>query len=455
MLESKRCDSKIIETGICRGRLMCLPRATTQGCPYNLSLVLKEPFKSRRKKEIKMLSKKNFVCLAAVLFIMAMMFCSCAKRGEDEKPSPESQRAELSVQKQDFGTTADGEAVELYTLTNSNGLKAKIMTYGGILVSLEAPDQNGKLADVVLGYETLSGYVSNNPFFGATVGRYANRIANGEFTLDGTTYKLAKNNGENHLHGGIKGFDKVVWFAASFKEENAVGLKLSYLSKDGEEGYPGNLICSVTYTLTNDNELKISFDALTDKATVVNLSHHSYFNLAGQGEGDILGHRLMINADRFTPVDAGLIPTGELRSVKGTPMDFIKPFAIGARINDDDQQLKYGGGYDHNWVLSQGLLTENKTSDELELALAVRVYEPTSGRVMEVYTTEPGIQFYAGNFLDGSITGKANKIYKHRYGFCLEPQHFPDSPNKSNFPSVVLRPDQRYTHITVYKFSVR
>jgi len=425
-------------------------------------LALKKLFQSRRKKEVKMLSKKIFVCLAAVLLIMAMMCCSCAKRDGDEKPSPKPQRAELSVQKQDFGTTADAWhglparentakmavplRVELYTLTNSNGLKAKIMTYGGILVSLEAPDRNGKLADIVLGYETLDGYVRNNPYFGATVGRYANRIANGEFTLDGTKYSLAKNNGENHLHGGIKGFDKVVWAAESFKEEDAAGLKLTYLSKDGEEGYPGNLTCTVTYTLTNDNELKISFDALTDKPTVVNLSHHSYFNLAGQGDGNILGHRLMINADTFTPVDAGLIPTGELRSVKGTPMDFTKPFAIGARIDEDDQQLKYGGGYDHNWVL-------NKTDDEL--ALAVRVYEPTTGRVMEVYTTEPGVQFYAGNFLDGSITGKADKIYKHRYGFGLEPQHFPDSPNKPNFPSVVLRPGQRYTHITVYKFSVQ
>ena len=401
-----------------------------------------------------MLSKKNFVCLAAVLLIMAIMCCSCNKQGGDEKPPPKSQRAELSVQKEDFGTTADGEAVELYTLTNSNGLKAKIMTYGGILVSLEAPDRNGKLADIVLGYETLDGYVRNNPYFGAIVGRYANRIANGEFTLDGTKYSLAKNNGNNHLHGGIKGFDKVVWAAESFKEEDAAGLKLTYLSKDGEEGYPGNLICSVTYTLTNDNELKISFDALTDKPTVVNLSHHSYFNLAGQGDGNILGHRLMINANRFTPVDAGLIPTGELRSVKGTPMDFTRPAAIGARIDEDDQQLKYGGGYDHNWVLNKtpaASLLRSKTAG----APAVRVYEPTTERVMEVYTTEPGVQFYAGNFLDGSITGKADKIYKHRYGFCLEPQHFPDSPNKPNFPSVVLRPGQRYTHITVYKFSVQ
>jgi aldose 1-epimerase len=401
---------------------------------------------AQKKKEVKMLSKKNFVCLAAVLLIMAMMFCSCTKRGGDDS-GPKSQKAELGVQKQDFGATADGEAVELYTLTNSNGVKAKIMTYGGILVSLEVPDRNGKLADVVLGYETLSDYVSNNPYFGATVGRYANRIANGEFTLDGTKYSLAKNNGENHLHGGIKGFDKVVWAAESFKEEAAAGLKLTYLSKDGEEGYPGNLKCTVTYTLTNDNGLKISFDAQTDKATVVNLSHHSYFNLAGQGNGDILGHKLMINASRFTPVDEGLIPTGELRSVKGTPMDFTEPAAIGARINEDDQQLKYGGGYDHNWVLS-------KTSSD-EPDLAVRVYEPTSGRVMEVYTTEPGVQFYAGNFLDGSITGKGNKVYKHRYGFCLEPQHFPDSANKQNFPSVVLRPGQRYAHITTYKFSVR
>ena len=389
--------------------------------------------------------KVLFVFPLSALLLVAIMLCLCCSQPCSKGKSKEM-KTKMKVQEQSFGQTPDGQKVKLYTLTNSNGLKARITTYGAIVVSLEVPDRNGKLDDITLGYDDLSGYIKNNPYFGVIAGRYANRIAKGRFTLDGTTYQLATNNGENHLHGGVKGFDKVVWDAESFEQDDAVGVKLTYLSKDGEEGYPGNLNCSVTYTLTNDDELKISYEAQTDKATPVNLTHHSYFNLAGQGNGDILGHKLMINADRFTPIDKGLIPPGELQSVKGTPMDFTKPRAIGARINDDFEQLKFGLGYDHNWVL-------NKKGNEL--TLAARVYEPTSGRVLEIYTTEPGIQFYSGNFLDGTITGKQGKVYKHRYGFCLETQHYPDSPNKPSFPSVILLPGQIYQTTTIHKFSAK
>lgn len=350
------------------------------------------------------------------------------------------------IQKQAFGKTADGKAVDLYTLTNTNGVEARIMTYGGIVVSLKVPDRNGKLEDVVLGYDNLEGYLKNNsPYFGAIIGRYGNRIAKGRFSLNGREYKLARNNGENHLHGGIKGFDKVVWKAREVKSEDGVGLALSYVSKDGEEGYPGNLSVTVVYTLTNNNQLKIDYSATTDKETIVNLTNHSYFNLAGRGS-ILLNHEIMINADRFTPVDQGLIPTGELRSVKGTPMDFTQPLAIGARIERQDEQLIFGKGYDHNWVLNSG---------RGKLALAARVYEPTTGRVMEVYTTEPGVQFYTGNFLDGSIRGKRGHVYQKRYGFCLETQHFPDSPNKSNFPSTVLKPSGKFASTTIHKFTAR
>jgi aldose 1-epimerase len=352
----------------------------------------------------------------------------------------------MNIEREPFGATSAGEEVELYTLVNANGLKARIMTYGGIVVSVETPDRDGKLADVTLGYDTLEDYIKDNPYFGSVVGRYGNRIGNARFTLDGVEYVLAANDGENHLHGGIKGFDKVVWRAEPVEREDAVGLKLTYVSKDGEEGYPGTLTCTVTYLLTNKDELRISYEAETDKPTPVNLTHHSYFNLVGQGSGDILGHELMINADRFTPVDASLIPTGELRSVEATPMDFRTAKPIGRDIGQDDEQLRLGKGYDHNWVLNDA---------DGSLALAARVFEPTTGRVMEVYTTEPGLQFYSGNFLDGSNVGKGGKVYKHRYGFCLETQHFPDSPNKQNFPSVVLRPGERYTSTTVYKFSTR
>lgn len=355
--------------------------------------------------------------------------------------------AQTRIKGRPFGKTADGTPVEIYTLTNAHGMEAQIMTYGGIVVSLKAPDRSGKMADVVLGYDTLDGYLKDNgPYMGALIGRYGNRIANGKFTLNGVEYTLAKNNGENHLHGGLKGFDKVVWKGTPLR--GGRGLRLTYLSKDGEEGYPGNLSVTVTYSLTNNNELRIDYAATTDKETVLNLTHHSYFNLAGAGMGDILGHEVFINADRFVPVaDSGAIPTGELRNVKGTPMDFTKPMAIGARITQPDEQLNFGRGYDHTWVL-------NKTRARTP-SLAARVYEAKSGRLMEVYTTEPGVQFYTGNFLDGTITGKGGKVYNQRYGLCLEAQHYPDSPNQPKFPSTVLRPGQRYTQTTIYKFSAR
>ena len=360
-------------------------------------------------------------------------------------PSGRAFPAEQGLTKRPFGKTADGVAVELYTLSNSTGMQVSITNYGGIVVSLLAPDREGTLADVVLGYETLDEYVAGSPYFGAIIGRYGNRIGQGKFTLDGKQYTLARNNNENHLHGGLKGFDKVVWKAKGILGDKGPGLVLTYLSRDGEEGYPGNLAVTVTYILTEDNELRIHYRATTDKPTPVNLTNHSYFNLAGQGNGDILGHKLMIDADRFTPVDEGLIPTGELRPVAGTPMDFRKPLAIGARVDQDDEQLRCGGGYDHNWVLNQ---------PAGELSLAARVDEPTCGRVMEVFTTEPGIQFYCGNFLDGSITGKSGMVYHHRYGFCLETQHYPDSPNKPHFPSTILRPGEEYRSRTVYAFGV-
>jgi aldose 1-epimerase len=349
-----------------------------------------------------------------------------------------------SVKKESFGK-AEGRSVDLYTLTNRNGAEAMITTYGATLVSLRVPDRNGKVDDVVLGFDNIDGYLKGTAFFGATVGRYANRIAKGHFTLNGVEYQLAINNEPNHLHGGVKGFDKVIWSARPLNLKNGVGLALSYLSHDGEEGYPGSLSVSVTYTLTNNNELKISYAASTDKDTIINLTHHSYFNLAGQGNGDILNHQLMINADRFTPTDAGSIPTGELRSVQGTPFDFRQPTAIGARINEDDGQLKLGKGYDHNYVLNGPTGTMRK---------AAQVFESTSGRTMEVWTTEPGVQLYTGNFLDGA-KGKSGKVYQFRNGFCLETQHFPDSPNKPKFPSTVLRKGRTFRSSTIYRFSTK
>ncbi|MPY86551.1 MAG: galactose-1-epimerase [Luteitalea sp.] len=349
-----------------------------------------------------------------------------------------------SIDRRTYGETSNGEAVDLYTMGNANGVEVQITNYGGIVVSISAPDRSGASADIVLGHDAIEGYEKDSPYFGAIVGRYGNRIANGQFTLDGATHRLARNNGQNHLHGGLKGFDKAVWQMSEREDPNGLAVELRYRSKDGEEGYPGNVDATVTYTLTEQNELRIDYAATTDKPTVVNLTNHSYFNLAGHAQEDILGHELMIDADRFTPVDEGLIPTGELRPVDGTPFDFRTPTPIGARINEKDQQLAFGTGYDHNYVL-------NGKAGSLRLVAQVR--EPRSGRVLEVLTTEPGVQFYSGNFLDGTIRGKGAKAYGPRAGFCLETQHFPDSPNKPTFPTTLLRPGQQYWTTTVYRFS--
>ena len=350
-------------------------------------------------------------------------------------------QAKTMISKKPFGKTQDGTAVDIYTLQNGK-LEATITNYGGRVVTLRVPDRAGNVADIVLGFDSLDGYLKENPYFGALIGRYGNRIGHAKFSLDGHAYTLPKNDGDNTLHGGIKGFDKHVWTAATQGES----LALSYTSKDGEEGFPGTLTTTVKYSLTA-NELRIEYSATTDKNTVLNLTNHSYFNLAGQGQGDVLKHEVTLAAGRFTPVDSGLIPTGELKSVTGTPFDFAKAHAIGERINQTgDEQIKFGKGYDHNWVLDSG---------GGSLKLAATVHEPTTGRVMEVLTTEPGLQFYTGNFLDGTLTGKGGKVYKQRFAFCMETQHFPDSPNHPKFPSTELKPGQTYHTTTVYRFSAK
>ena len=353
-------------------------------------------------------------------------------------------QAQGTITKQSFGKTDAGEKIDLYTLRNTHGVEATITNYGGIVVSLRVPDRNGKFDDVVLGFKDLDNYLKPGPYFGALIGRYGNRIAKGRFMLNGVEYKLAVNNGENHLHGGVKGFDKVIWTGKEMKTKAGPALALTYLSKDGEEGYPGNLSVRVVYTLTNNNELKIEYSATTDKDTVTNLTHHSYFNLAGEGNGDILNTRVTINANRFVPTDAGSIPLGELRKVSGTPFDFLTPHTIGERINQDDEQLKFGSGYDHTWVINgrMGLMR-----------FAALAYEPASGRVMQVWTTEPGVQFYTGNFLDGTLTGKSGKLYPRRSGFCFETQHYPDSPNQPSFPTTTLKKGATYKSTTIYRFS--
>ena len=355
-----------------------------------------------------------------------------------------SKAAHGAVEEQPFGTTKEGKKITLYTLTNSQHMEIRAMNYGAIIVSLRVPDRKGQVADIVLGHDTLEGYFDNSPHLGGLVGRYANRIANGSFTLDGVKYSLAKNNGPNTLHGGIKGFDQAVWQGTPLKGKT--GVAFSYLSPDGEEGFPGNLRVKVTYSLTEANELVINYEATTDKPTVLNLSQHSYFNLAGEGTGNILDHEVMINADRFTPVDSTMIPTGELRPVKGTPLDFTTETKVGARIDDNYEQLVLGKGYDHNFRINR---------KAAGLVLAARAYEPASGRLMEISTDQPGVQFYTGNFLDGTVTGKQGHVYKQRYGLCFETQHFPDSPNHPEFPSTVLRPGQTFHSRTIFKFSAK
>jgi aldose 1-epimerase len=349
------------------------------------------------------------------------------------------------LKKDDWGKLPSGEQVDLYTLRNANGIEATITNYGGRIVTLKTPDRHGRFEDIVLGFDSLDGYLAKNPYFGALVGRYANRIANAEFTIGKKTYHLARNDGPNSLHGGLKGFDKVGWQGKPVHVDEGPAIELTYLSSDGEENYPGNLHVIVRYTLTNKNELKIDYRATTDKETILNLTNHSYFNLAGQAAGSILDHLVMINADEFTPVNEHLIPTGERRRVSGTPFDFRKLEPIGKRIGENDQQLKYGIGYDHNYILNR---------KPAALVPAARVTEPTTGRAIEVSTTEPGIQFYTGNHLDGSVRGKGGTIYGFRSGFCLETQHFPDSPHHPEFPSTALKPDQEYRSSTVFTFSI-
>lgn len=382
------------------------------------------------------------------LVVASLLAAGCGG-GEEASSSPDAATTPgATVTQEPFGVMPDGDSVQAFTLTNAHGVQARVISYGAIIQSLKVPDRNGTLGDVVLGFDSLEGYLGETPYFGALIGRYGNRIGGARFELDGVTYRLAANNGPNHLHGGVRGFDKVVWDARPVQGADRVGVAFSRTSPAGEEGYPGTLAVEVTYTLTEADELLFEYHATTDAATPVNLTQHSYFNLAGDGSGDVLGHMLTLNASRFTPVDAGLIPTGEIASVERTPFDFGTPRAIGERIGADDEQIRLGGGYDHNFVLDR----EGAAPDAL--VLAARVEEPTTGRFMEVRTTEPGLQFYSGNFLDGSITGKNGAVYGHRNGFCLETQHFPDSPNRPLFPSTILRPGEEYRTRTVLKFGV-
>ncbi len=379
------------------------------------------------------------VLLHGVAMAAVTSFGACAPDtgGDDGAP------ATATVDRAVYGVTPAGDTVEVFTLRNANGMEVEVIEYGGIVTRILAPDRDGQLADVVLGMSDLDGYVAGTPYFGALIGRYGNRIGGARFTLDGETYELSMNDGPNSLHGGERGFDKVVWDAEPM--DGAVGLVLRYTSPDGEMGYPGTVVATVTYTMNNRNELAVDYHATTDAATPINLTQHSYFNLGGEGSGDVLDHELMIDAAAFTPVDSTLIPTGEIRPVEGTPFDFRTATPIGARIDADDRQLRYGLGYDHNWVL-------DRDGDGLEVA--ARLIHPGSGRTLEIRTTEPGIQFYSGNFLDGTLTGKAGHVYQHRNWLCLETQHFPDSPNQPSFPPTILRPGEDFRSRTVMAFGV-
>jgi aldose 1-epimerase len=381
--------------------------------------------------------------LVAVMGTICLLVMLKAAGAIDEPQAKGEKSAMPKISKSEWGKTTDGTPVEQIVVTNAAGMKAKIITYGGIVTELDVPDRDGKSGDVVLGFDNLDGYLKTHPYFGAIIGRVGNRIAKGKFTLDGKEYTLAVNNGPNSLHGGLKGFDKKIWKAELLPDNpDGPAVRLTYTSPDGEEGYPGNLSATVTYTLTDKNELRIDYLATTDKATPVNLTNHSYFNLAGAAAGDILGHELMLAADKYIPVDDTLIPTGEIKDVHGTPMDFTTPTAIGAHIAEMKGDP---GGYDHTYVLRPGTPP----------VLAARVYEPHSGRVMEMYTTEPGVQFYTGNFLDGTITGKGGVVYKKHQGLCLEAHHFPDAVHQPDFPSIILRPGNTYKQTTIYKFSAK
>lgn len=391
-------------------------------------------------------SSSAFRWLACALLATVLLACSKPPPAPPKAPPTPQEKSKNTISKAAFGTLPDGTAVDLFTMVNANGMEVRASNYGGIITALLVPDGTGKATDVTLGLKSFDDYVKNPPYFGAIIGRYGNRIAKGQFKIDDQTYKLPKNDGPNTLHGGLKGFDKVVWQAEPFEKEDSVGVIFTYTSKDGEEGFPGNLQTRVTYTLTDKNELSFEYHATTDKPTVVNLTQHAYFNLAGDGNGDVLGHEFTIYADGYTPVNKLLIPTGKIESVTDTPFDFRNKVKLADRVNVDNEQIKFGKGIDHNFVLKK---------KQPGLTLAARVSEPTTRRVMEVYTTEPGVQFYSGNFLDDTLAAKSGKPYAKHSGFALETQHYPDSPNQPEFPSTVLRPGEEYNSKTVYTFSVR
>ncbi|UOB16501.1 aldose epimerase family protein [Abyssalbus ytuae] len=386
--------------------------------------------------------------LLALSGTLILVQCKTESKQKDTvtAEAEEAVQNKVTITKSKYGTTPDSTSVFKYTLKNEEGMELDVITYGGIITSWKAPDKNGVYKDVVLGYDSLSQYIKSNPYFGAVIGRYGNRIAKGKLKIGENEYTLATNNGLNHLHGGIKGFDKVVWDAKEIISDSAASLQLSYLSKDMEEGYPGNLKTAVTYTLNNNNELEVLYEAETDKATIVNLTQHTYFNLSADFSKPILDHEIMINADKFLPVDETLIPTGELLTVEGTPFDFRTLKSIGKEIEVDNDQIKKGLGYDHCWVLND---------QDKGFRLAATVYHPETGRLLEIFTTEPGIQFYSGNFLDGTLPAKNGGTYAKRTGFCLETQHYPDSPNQTAFPSVILNPGEKYSTKTTFKFSAK
>ena len=423
-----------------------LPNRTSYLVPRTSYLVPRTSYLVPRASYIVHRTSYFLMALACLIIITSCNQPTQKAQSESQTQNPLSSPKVTQIEKSPFGSLPDGKPVDLYTLKNAQGMTIRIMTFGGTIVSWTAPDKNGKYEDITLGCDSLSGYLKGVPYFGALVGRYGNRIAKGKFKIGTTSHTLAVNNIGNHLHGGIKGFDKVIWAATPVNGEEP-SLQLTYLSPDGDEGYPGNLLVEVVYTLQKDNALKIDYKATTDETTVVNLTNHAYFNLTGNMSQPILNHELAIYADKYLPVDKTLIPTGELKPVSGTPFDFTKPFKIGTRINDtSDTQIKYGGGYDHAWIL-----TPSKDS----LHLAATLTEPTNGRVMEVFTTEPAIQFYTGNFLDGTIKGKSGTIYNRRTGICLETEHYPDSPNQPKFPTTLLKPNETYHTTTTYKFSVK